>query len=381
MNNKKFLIPITALLAIIPSVLAQDSMFGSLGNVFGDFVNLIFVKLPYDILGINIFMRFMLGLVLFTVFYTLLMNLGRTSPFQKKNIALPLSLVMAIISVVFIPEAFLLTIGFSYGFTVSFLLMAVPVIAIIYMNVKVFPTSENVKTADGSTRTLTLSERRVNHGIQAVIYYFLATLIHNYTTVVTVNGVPLIDAAFEARWIDMGNLVSGAAMVLFAYHIIKAIFMSDGYKKGDHEGWFEGWSTGDKSPFGGGDKENSAIKPATTEKETGTQDLSPIITRISELRQRVDSYESGAKELLRLANEVRSASDDELSDRIDEFLDASSKLRSAGSDIESNANGIADMTELFQNLKSEQIVQIADIVRRYRTANEIIIDAINTATS
>ncbi len=380
MNTKKFLIPITALLTVLPSVLAQESMFGSLGNVFGDFVNLIFVKLPYDILGINVFMRLMLGLVLFTVFYTLLMNLGKTSPFQKKNIALPISAAMAIISVVFIPEAFLLTIGFSYGFTVSFLLMAIPVIAIIYMNVKVFPTSETAKTADGSTRTLTLSERRVNHGIQAVIYYFLATLIHNYTTVVTVNGVPLIDAAFEARWIDMGNLVSGAAMVLFAYHIIKAIFMSEGYKKGEHEGWFEGWSTGDKSPFGGNNT-GGGIEGSKETEESGSPDLSPIVNRISELRQRVDSYESGAKELLRLANEVRTASDDELNDRMDEFLDTASKLRSAGSDIESNANGIADMTELFQKLKSEQIVQLADIVRRYRTANEIIIDAINAATS
>ena len=372
MNHKKALVPVAALLSLIPSALAQGLVLSPLTDAFRNVINFIFIDLSAS-LGQTVFMRFLIALLLFTVFYAVLMNLPfKKSPFAKKNIALPIAAILAIISAIFIPPQFLDMIGYAYGFTSSFLLLAIPVVAVMIATYKIFPTSKE-KAPDAGTR-------RINHGIKAVVFYFLATLVNNYINVSVAGGTPIAQQTWGSNWINLADLVIAACMFLFIYHLIMAIFTSSSgeSQRAEGEGWFESMLRSEREPAAAqGGMPAGGEETATS--ESGA-DLTPIVEKISGLRERVNSYEAGARQFLNDASILRNAGDDAFAEQRQQFLDNAVQLRTLAAQIEAAANGIADMTELFQNLRNEHIVQLADIVRRYRVANEMIIDGIIAAS-
>ncbi len=368
--NKKTLIPIIAMvlgIVIVPSALAQENVLSPLTDALDTFVSFVFVDVS-EALGAILFIKLLIWLVLFTVFYAILMGVKTLG---KKKYALPVAFSIALISVIFMPDPFVLSIAFSYSVVVSFLLMAIPVVALLYLiyKTKLFPTgpSENVST------------RRVNHGIKAVVFYFLATLVTNYMSVVEVaigdNRIPLDVAVFSNNWVEMGNLVVAAAMILFLYHIIMAIFAGGGKETPTGEEGILGQllkpSEGKKEP---------EIPSESAGEEGKGPDLSPIVGKIGELREKVDNYETAARRILNQAETVRMSPDEKIEENRNEFLKNLRSMRGAGADVDSTANAVADQTELFRNLKDQHIVQLIDIVRTYRRANEELINAINLAT-
>ena len=313
-----------------------------LTNALGVFVNFIFVDVSKTI-GDLLFTRVLLWILLFTVFYAVLMNFGSKggkSPFAKKNTALPIAAIVALISVYFMPDAFVLSIGTSYGLAVSFLLMTIPVVAIIFLANSVFPTSETKEPDAG--------KRRINHGGKAVIYYFLSTLITNYMSVMSVKDVKLNVASFSTSWIEMSNLAIAALMVLFMYHLIMAIFTGGGGK----------YEYGEKEP-----------------------DLSQIIGKIGDFRKKVQNYDAAVTQFEQQAEAVRTADETKLAEEMDGFLQIGREMRRRAADADAAASSVSDMSDLFRKLKNEQIVHLVDIIRTYRNAHSRVIDAINHATS
>ncbi len=342
-----------------------------LTNALGVFVNFIFVDVSKTI-GDLLFTRVLLWILLFTVFYAVLMNFGSKggkSPFAKKNTALPIAAIVALISVYFMPDAFVLSIGTSYGLAVSFLLMTIPVVAIIFLANSVFPTSETKEPDAG--------KRRINHGGKAVIYYFLSTLITNYMSVMSVKDVKLNVASFSTSWIEMSNLAIAALMVLFMYHLIMAIFTGGGgkYEYGEKEGWFESLLKGGE---GAAQKPLDASKPKEGEKEP---DLSQIIGKIGDFRKKVQNYDAAVTQFEQQAEAVRTADETKLAEEMDGFLQIGREMRRRAADADAAASSVSDMSDLFRKLKNEQIVHLVDIIRTYRNAHSRVIDAINHATS
>jgi len=358
-NHKKLIIPLIASILLFPFVFAQRSTLAPLTDAISMFANFIFVDISAAI-GETMFLRILIWILLFAIFYAVLTNFPwEKSPFKKKNIALPISMIVALISVIFIPGQFLITIGFAYGFTTSFLLMALPVIAVIYLAYVIFPTSAEKVPEPG--------KRRVNHSIKAVIFYFVATLVTNYTAIQKIENLP-------KGWIDLSDLVIAGCMFLFLYHIILAIFTTSGAKEEKGEpGLIE------KVLHPSAREEGI---PTTEEKEKKETDFSPIIGRIGELNNLVNQYEQAAEQLMRESGAIRNIADAEFekSQQIREFLEHSRAARALGARVEAAAHAVSDLTELFRNLPNQYVVQLADIVRRIRLADEMIIDAILNAT-
>lgn len=222
MKIKKLLLPFIALFSVIPSVLAVD--LSPLTNALNTFTRFVFVDLS-SALGEEILIRVLLWILLFTVFYAVLMNLNKQkSPFAKKNFAMPIAMVVALMASIFMPQNYVFLIAHGYSFVSSFLLLAVPVVAIVYLNHAIFPTSEEKEKDVG--------KRRLNHGAKGLLYYFLALLLQNYTNA--------IGAAKPYGFTEVFDFTISICMFLFIYHIIMALFSSGESEKGPHEGWFEG---------------------------------------------------------------------------------------------------------------------------------------------
>jgi uncharacterized membrane protein YhaH (DUF805 family) len=362
-NNKKFIIPGIAAVLALPSVFAATPL-APLGTALGSFTRFIFIDFKGYVGGDEYFIRILLWLLLFALFFAILKNLGEKSPFKRKNIAMTVSMILSLICAIFIPAPYVFLIAHSYGFVSSFILLAVPLVAIILLGHFVFPTTE-AKEKD-------VGKRRINHAIKAIMYYFLSTLITNYSGAIT--------AAKPTGFDDVYNITVSICMVLFLYHIIMAIFTSaGGYKKEEGEGWFEGMLKGkeEAAPSGGGLEGGGKEKGG----EEGP-DLGPIIARISDLNQKTEQFSQQAQSFLNNSEIIRRVSEEDFdtSEDVQKFLEQARALRAMGSQLESTAHSISDMTELFQNLRNEQIVALADVVRRIETAEEMIIDGIiNTA--
>ena len=96
----------------------------------------------------------------------------------------------------------------------------------------------------------------------------------------------------------------------------------------------------------------------------------------------VVAYENLANQFRQSAEEIRRTPADEEADPElrDEFLNRARGLKRLAGNIDSTAHGISDQTDLFRKMKVEQIRRLMTIIRQYRIANEIVINAINDAT-
>jgi len=370
LNNKKTLIPIIASIFLIPSVLAQNqfsSVLSPLSNAVSTFANFIFLNLPGTI-GPENYIRLLIGILLFTVFYAVLVFLPwQNSPFKRKNIALPISAVISIMSVVFMPGQMLILIANSYGFVTSFLLLAVPVMAVLILTYRIFSTSAE-KIPD-------VGLRRVNHGIKAVIFYFLATLVTNY------SKVQALTANFPAGWIDMTSLVVAAAMFLFVYHLIMIMFTTAPAREG--EAGEPGIIERALQPTAPRENVPEGERPARPgERQRREQDFGPIEGAIGQLSEQANTFEQAANQFSRDSARIRAIPEDQFETSEDRrtFENNAMGLRALGLRIESFANAIADYTELFPNMPERVIVRLNEAIRTINRSNELIVDAIINAT-
>jgi len=372
LNNKKLTIPFLASIFLIPSVLAQNAnMLAPLTDAIKMFANFIFFDMK-NTMGANNFARVLIGIVLFTVFYSVLTNMPwQNNVFKKKNIAMPISAVMALISTVAMPDQMIFAIVNSYGFTTSFLLMAVPVVAVIYIAYKAFPTGPDKD----------VGTRRVNHGIKAVIFYFVATLIQNYmltlNEALALTGEVNPPVTFPADWQSMSSLVVAAAMFLFLYHIIMAIFSSAPAAEG------ESGAPGLLERITGGGPPGEGIPRPGEEGSRGERDFGPIEGRIGSVEEILNDYDQETVAFLRGAEAVRRAPDAEREDSevVRGFYNAAAALSVMGQRVNSAARAVADYAELFRNLPERDIARLSSIVRRIRECHERVIDAIIAAQS
>lgn len=389
MNKKSlFLMSITLLaILIIPTVLvnaqevfgpqqppkassASSSTFSALGTAFNSVVTFFF----YDFAGlvgiegegaIIMYTRLLLWLVLFTLFYALL---GRIGMFQKKNIRLPISLSISIISAIFIPPSYIQIIGYAYGYTVSYLIMMVPVIAVLFLTYVYLPTSPDA--AGG------VPMRRFNHGVKAVIFYLLATLLQNYSDVI--KATPIGGVAPPDSFGMFSGLVVGGATILFFYHLVMMLIVSENENipapvGGGTGGLFDWLNQGRKK-----DSKDEGIPGREKGDEKTPQDFGPIVAQIDEIEEFVNDYNDLARDIRAAAPQV-AAAPDETDPVVQAFEQAVLDLREMADNITAIEETIAE-SELLPDLPGADAVRLGIAIRRFANAVEVVIEAIEVAT-
>ena len=335
---------------------SEPTVLTPLTNALNTFARFIFID-ARETLGDEIFLRVLIWIVLFTVFYAVLMFLP--TPFKKKNFALPISAVMALISVIFMPLAFVYSIAFAYGFTTSFLLMAIPVVAVLLLMHYALPTTETKEPDAG--------KRRINHGIKAIMFYFLATLVQNFMQVQTLyiegQNLPIASIAFSQQgWTDMNSLVVSVCMFLFLFHLVMAIFSGKGGAAEGEEGMFE-------KMFG----RKEAAPPVTLpgerpkEEEKGIN-FGPIDGLIGQLNGAAEDFFNNAQALQPLKP-------GDSTEKKDAFRNLMNDLRKKSEHIE-NLLGYIASDGTFQKLTGDRIGLLGRIIDKYRRASGMIIDVV-----
>lgn len=121
------------LIISIPSVLAA----GALGGVWNKIIsigNLSFLGIG-DASLVAGFTRILVGILIFSLFFALTNALGGEGAlgFLKRNQAIMVSVILAIISAVFMPASVLLGIGAGWGTAVALILIGAPIVGIAYL--------------------------------------------------------------------------------------------------------------------------------------------------------------------------------------------------------------------------------------------------------
>jgi hypothetical protein len=150
--NKRW--PIGIVSSIITLMLAlplvQANLGGSIRNIFTLVVeigSLSFLGVPNGSL-LLMFVRFLVGILVFTIFFALSTFLsgkdkdgkGRQLEFLKRNHAIVISGIIALITMVFLPVEVLLAAGGSLAILIAFLLIGGPLVAIILAILNIPPS-------------------------------------------------------------------------------------------------------------------------------------------------------------------------------------------------------------------------------------------------
>ena len=363
--TKKLYIPIIASLLAIPAVLAQQAPdpVSMLRNLFEKNIGWLFVDFT-GTAGSMFWLRFMLWIVLFAAYYAVL--IGVVPNFKaRKNTALPVALVMAIISVVFIPNGILTSIGKAYGITVTFLLMGLPIGAAIYIMHSAFPTGRT----DSKGAEIPVARRKVNHAIRAILYYLIFTLLGNYITAFAKDPIFSRDATIVAPW---GAMAESFAMIMMIYHLLAAIFVSQPAEGAEAE---EGWlmrMIRERRPAAPGEERRPAAIPEA--------DLGPMEARITNLNNAVNIFEQITRDFMDSVQAyLRSAANDR-DDAFENILNMADAVRTAGENVEVAAADLTGDAQLFARLHDRHYVQIQHIMARYASALEAVINSISDAT-
>lgn len=342
--NKKPLIPIIASILLVPVAFAQN--FTPLTNAIKTFADLIFLKLPQSMTE-PLFLRVLLWILLFTLYYALLMNLPfKKSPFAKKNVALPIAMIFSLMTAIFMPQTFINLIAHEYGFVSAFILLAVPVVSIIYLGMAIFPTTE-AKEPD-------VGKRRINHAAKGLMYYFVSTLMTSYSN--EIAGAITKPAGFT----EVYSVTTSICMLLFMYHLVRAIFPGGASKDDGEPSWFEGlMKPKEKETKLGEDGKKGA-------EENGGVDFGPIESLIGQFNNAVDDLYGNSEAFYFNSTELEEA----------DFASALMELRKKATAVENIDISISAL-ETFKKIKMDPHIRtLAGIRNKYRKANELIIDAV-----
>ena len=125
----------------IPSVLAVG-VLGSVWNRIISIGNLSFLGISDASLVVG-FTRILVGILVFTIFFAVA-STGALS-FLKKNQAMVVAAILAIISAVFMPASVLLGIGAGWGTAVALILVGGPIVGFAYLLWKIPGKDEETK--------------------------------------------------------------------------------------------------------------------------------------------------------------------------------------------------------------------------------------------
>lgn len=123
-----------ALLTFLVIPFTEASLNSRIASLWHDILyigGLGFLNLPGSN-DIVLFLRFSIGILVFTIMFALGVFLGSDKiQFLKRNHAIVIAAVIALITTIFIPTPVLIAISASFGTLVSFLLLAAPLVALI----------------------------------------------------------------------------------------------------------------------------------------------------------------------------------------------------------------------------------------------------------
>lgn len=205
-----------AAIALLPSVLAQSPLQSVLG-MFERTIGFLFVG-GLDMANFEIWGKFLLWILLFAIFIA---ALNSVKIFEgKKNIRAVVAAIIALISVIAMPQAIVRAIFVDYGIVVSFLLLAIPLIAVIYL----LEVALKAGFVDGSGN---LVHSRAYHGIKAVGYYILGFVITQIANVAT---------SFNPTMQEIWSFAAGVCFLLFLWNLVACIFGGAGKDEKGFEG-------------------------------------------------------------------------------------------------------------------------------------------------
>lgn len=129
----KRVIVFLSMLSVLPSTLAATGISG-LDNAWRTVIslgNLSFLGFP-DASLVHGFLRILMGILVFTIFFALLTSLKQTKFFNRGQSGVVAG-ILAIITAVFLPAELLTGIGAGYAAAVSLVLIGVPVVGTFYL--------------------------------------------------------------------------------------------------------------------------------------------------------------------------------------------------------------------------------------------------------
>lgn len=129
----KRVIVFLSMLSVLPSTLAATGISG-LDNAWRTVLslgNLSFLGFP-DASLVHGFLRILVGILVFTIFFALLTSLQQTKFFNRGQSGVVAG-ILAIITAVFLPAELLTGIGAGYAAAVSLVLIGVPVVGTFYL--------------------------------------------------------------------------------------------------------------------------------------------------------------------------------------------------------------------------------------------------------
>ena len=345
--SKKTLILFIASLLAIPFALADTpNVVGKFGDMLVNNLSWLFVDFGTNLV---FWMRLLLGIALFAVFYAVL--IGFVPPFkEKKNLSIVVAIIMGIICVVFIPEAILRSIGQSYGIVAAVLFMAVPVGGLIYLMHSAFPTGKTDKA--GNARPVTT--RRMNHAIKAIVYYLIFTILGNYFTAASQSGLFGKAAEISQFW----EFAEGVCIIMMFYHLFAAIFITEGGEEGE-EGWLM-----KRIKEGAG----KAAEPVVGKKEAEKVDLAAIRDKIGTAGQVVAAFENKKDDFATKLNAYVSSAENERAGKKDDLLKTVRELKDIGAAVEISFAEFTNDAKIFGKLEDSDLTRIAVIARAYRTS-------------
>lgn len=138
--KKRWILWLTTLLAAVP--LVQASLNSRIRSIFESIIeigSLSFLGVPSGSMLI-MFVRFLIGILVFTIIFAVMSTLGGAKkggiPWMKRNIAVVVALVIALITMIFLPVDVLLAAGGGLGVAIGMILVGAPVVAIAMMIIK-----------------------------------------------------------------------------------------------------------------------------------------------------------------------------------------------------------------------------------------------------
>ena len=372
----KKLIPIIASILAIPAALAATpAPVTFISDLFKNNLSWLFVDFTAGA-GSIFWLRVMIWIVLFAAFYALLTGFVKAFA-GKKNISVTISMVMALISAIFIPDGILISIGKSYGITVTILLMGLPIGAAIYLMYIAFPTGKT----NNKGEPITVSRRKVNHAIKAILYYLIFTLLGNYIIAFQKDPIFTRDVVSVAAW---GAMAESFAMIAMVYHLFAAIFVSEPSAEGEGE---EGWLA--RMIREGRNRTRETVAP-TAANQRAPVDLNGIRTRIGDLSSYVNSnaegtgFEDAVRRFGNRVNEYRAGlrddalTDEQRDDLLRNVFDEANRARIAGERVEAMAVELISDRD-FVNLQDADFINIGHIMRWYRQLLDRLALIINEA--
>lgn len=322
-----------AIFFAIPFAVAQPqektkSPLSPIGNFIERALGPIFYDFAERVPGASFYMwiRIMLFFFLFAVLFGAASMIPWLRDAAMKRIRVVITLVIALIMSIMMPNVFVDAIARTYGIIAIFVFMMLPVAGIIYLAYVIFPTGTDAVNLKGEA--LTDSQRRFNHLVKAVLFFLLMTIIHNFGVAIKSYGL-----AENIDWIEWAGIAEGVSGIMFLWHGFAALFFNFGREEG--EGFYD--SIGRRM------KEAIGFAPRAAEETPETYPM--------HLRESIARFEEALKELsARMFNMVASCNIVLQQNREGQIKDnARIAAEDSASSIESMLKEIENLIKIIQS--------------------------------